>query len=128
MRWSSGPVQRSSACFANSSFAASGAGASIQATRYPGASVFFHDEQMYPEAQGFWTMGAHSVQVTVAVPPAQTSTPVTLRMHPGAKPNAVTISTFGWQHYVEMVPGHAVEVELPMFPSGVVPLTIATEL
>ena len=61
---------------------------------------------------------------TVAVPPDHAAIPVVLHMHPGAKANLVTISTFGWQRRVDLVPGQAADVELPMFPSGVVPLTI----
>lgn len=99
----------------------------LAAAQYPAAHLYFHDEQLYPEAQGFWTMGHSASRVTVAVPPDRATTPVTLRIHPGAKPNAATISTFGWEQRVELVPGEAVEVELPMFPSGVIPLTINAE-
>jgi len=98
----------------------------LAAANYPGASVYFHDEQSYPEAQGFWTNGGRATHVTVASPPGQ-HTPVVVRMHPGAKANSVTISTFGWQRYYDLVPGQAVEVELPQFASGVVPLTIAAD-
>jgi hypothetical protein len=96
----------------------------LAAAQYPGASLFFHDEQMYPEADGFWTIGGHASHVTVAVTQDRLATPVVLRIHPGAKPNVATISTFGWQQRFDLTPGNAVEVELPMFPSGVVPLTI----
>jgi hypothetical protein len=98
----------------------------LAAANYPPASVYFHDEQLYPEARGFWAMGGRDSHVTVAVPPDQ-QTPVVVRMHPGAKPNNVTISTFGWVRRYELVPGQAVEVELPQFASGVVPLTISAE-
>jgi hypothetical protein len=96
----------------------------LAAASYSGTLLFFHDEQMYPEPHGFWTIGDHAAQVTVAVPPDRASTRVTLHIHPGATPNVATISTFGWQQRVELTPGTAVDVELPMFPSGVVPLTI----
>jgi len=98
----------------------------LAAANYPAAAVYFHDEQLYPEAQGFWTIGGRSSHVTVAARPGQT-TPIVVRMHPGAKANTVTISTFGWQRNYELVPGQAVEVELPQFASGVVPLTITAE-
>ena len=98
----------------------------LAAANYPAASIYFHDEQLYPEAEGFWTIGGRSSRVTVAARPGQT-TPIVVRMHPGAKANTVTISTFGWQRYYELVPGQAVEVELPQFASGVVPLTITAE-
>jgi hypothetical protein len=98
----------------------------LAAANYSGATFYFHNEQLYPEAQGFWTMGGQASQITVATPPGHTA-PVTLRMHPGAKPNTVTVSTFGWHRSYDLVPGQSVEVELPQFASGVVPLTITAE-
>jgi hypothetical protein len=98
----------------------------LAAAIYPTANFFFHDEQMYPEPQGFWTIGGQAARVTVATPPGQ-STPVVLRIHGGAQANRATISTFGWTRSFLLVPGEAAEIELPMFPSGVVPLTITTE-
>ena len=99
----------------------------LAAAAYPVASVFFHDEKMYPEATGFWTMGGRASQVTIAVPPDHASSPMTLQIHGGATPNVATISTFGWQQRIELTPGQAADVQLPMFPSGVVPLTIDAE-
>ncbi len=95
----------------------------LAAAAYSGATLFFHDEQLYPEPNGFWTLGGSASHVTFAVPPDHTA-PVVLRMHPGAVENNVIVSTFGWQRSFPMVPGVAVEVELPTFDSGVVPLTI----
>jgi hypothetical protein len=99
----------------------------LAAAQYPAASLFFHDEQMYPEPNGFWTIGGHASHVTLAVPPDRIGTAVALRIHPGATPNVATISTFGWQQRYELTPGQAVDVDLPMFPTGVVPLTIDVE-
>lgn len=95
----------------------------LAAASYPAASVFFHEEQMYPEPKGFWTAGAHASQLTVAVPDAQAA-PVVLSIHSGAVPNTATLSTFGWSETVQLSPGKLVNIELPMFPNGVVPLTI----
>ena len=98
----------------------------LAAAAYPAASLFFHDEQVYPEPQGFWTLGRDDSHVTVAVP-AHQAAPVVLRMHPGAAENHITLSTFGWRRSFDLVPGQAVEVELPVFESGVVPLTISAD-
>jgi len=98
----------------------------LAAATYPAASIYFHDEQLYPEAAGFWTIGGRSAHVTAAAPPGQ-ALPVVVRIHPGAKPNSITLSTFGWRRSYDLVPGQAVEVELPQFASGVVPLTISSE-
>ncbi|HYE86441.1 MAG TPA: hypothetical protein VEA16_08805 [Vicinamibacterales bacterium] len=97
----------------------------LAAARYSAANVFFHEEDMYPEPQGFWTMGARSSRLTLAVPPSQTT--VTLRVHSGATPNIATFSTFGWQQTLELTPGNIAEVQLPVFPNGVIPLTIDLE-
>ena len=98
----------------------------LAAAAYPAATLFFHDEQLYPEAKGFWTLGSNTAHVTVAVPKGQTA-PVVLHVHPGAAANHITISTFGWQKIFNLVPGEAVDVELPVFDSGVVPLTISAD-
>jgi hypothetical protein len=98
----------------------------LAAAIYPAATLFFHDEILYPEREGFWTLGGTTAHVTVAVPHEQTA-PVVLRMHPGAVRNHATISTLGWSRSFDLVPGDSVEVELPVFDSGVVPLAIAVE-
>lgn len=98
----------------------------LSAGVYNGVTVFFHDEQMYPEPQGFWTVGGRSAAVTVAVPPGRTG-PVVLRIHCGGQANTATISTLGWQQVHALEPGKAVDVELPMADGGVSPLTISTD-
>jgi hypothetical protein len=96
------------------------------AARYGPISVFFHDDRMYPEPAGFWTHGRRIADVTVAVPPNH-SAPVILRLHSGGAANRASFSTFGWQRDVALVPGEAVEIELPAMTGGIVPLTIAVE-
>jgi hypothetical protein len=98
----------------------------MSAAVYHGVSVFFHSEQMYPEPEGFWTIGRRSAGVTVAAPPGRTA-PIVLRIHCGGQANHATISTFGWQKSYALVPGTAVDVELPMAAGGVMPLTISTD-
>jgi hypothetical protein len=96
----------------------------LAAAQYPGATMFFHNEQMYPEPSGFWTTGGRSAEVTIAMPPGQT-TPIVLRIHAGAAPNTATFSTFGWAREYALVPGKDALVELPVVSNGVIPLTIA---
>jgi len=98
----------------------------LSAATYGGVMFYFHDERMYPEPNGFWTTGRRSADVTVAMPPGRT-TPVTLRIHGGAQANNATITTFGWRRDYALVPGQAVEVELPVVAGGVIPLTISTD-
>jgi hypothetical protein len=96
----------------------------LAAAQYPGATMFFHNETKYPEPKGFWTMGGRSAEVTIAMPPGQT-TPVTLRIHGGAQPNTATLTTFGWEREIPLVPGKDEIVELPVPSNGVIPLTIS---
>jgi hypothetical protein len=96
------------------------------AAQYGDAHLYFHDDRMYPEENGFWALGRRSSDVTVAVPPNHAD-PVVLRIHPGAKANNVTFSTFGWRETHSLFPGQAAEIELPRMEGGVVPLTITVE-
>ncbi len=98
----------------------------LAAAAYGEVVCYFHDEQMYPEPSGFWTTGERSADVTIAAPPGRTA-PVVLRIHSGSQANRAVITTFGWRREVALVPGEAVEVELPVVAGGVVPLTIATD-
>jgi len=98
----------------------------LSAATYQNVMFYFHNEQMYPEPNGFWTIGRRSAEVTVAVPPERTA-PVVLRIHGGGQANNATITTFGWQRDLALVPGEAVEVELPVVAGGVIPLTITTD-
>lgn len=98
----------------------------LSAATYQGVMFYFHNEQMYPEPSGFWTIGRRSADVTVAVAPGRTE-PVVLRIHSGAQANNATITTFGWRRDYALVPGQAAEVELPVVAGGVIPLTISTD-
>lgn len=98
----------------------------LSAASYQNVMFYFHNEQMYPEPNGFWTVGNRSAEVTVAVAPDRT-TPVVLRIHGGAQANNATITTFGWRRQLALVPGDAAEVELPVVAGGVIPLTISTD-
>lgn len=98
----------------------------VAAAHYGGASLFFHDDRMYPEPGGFWTLGHRTSDITVATP-SERSSRVVLRIHSGGKENSATFSTFDWSRRVSFVPGEAVEVELPAMAGGVVPLRIAVD-
>ncbi len=98
----------------------------LSAAAYGDVMCYFHHEQMYPEPNGFWTIGRSSADVTVASAPERT-TPVILRIHGGSQANNATITTFGWRRRLALVPGQAAEVELPVVAGGVIPLTISTD-
>lgn len=96
----------------------------LAAAQYGGVSVFFHDEQLYPEPTGFWTVGKRRMSVTVAAGADPSS--LVLRMHSGAVANHVTLASPGWERTIDLVPGAPQQVTLPTTVSGVLPLTIRT--
>jgi hypothetical protein len=98
----------------------------LAAGRYEGALVFMHEEYLYPEANGFWTIGNRPNRLTIASLRGS-AVPVVLRIHCGTQANRMTISTRGWQHTYSLAPGVAQDVELPWMANGVIPLLITTE-
>jgi hypothetical protein len=83
----------------------------LSAVAFPDASLFFHDEDVYPERTGVWVHGESTTSMTVA--PRHPEQGVTLRVHSGAKPNTVTFSTTTWGERVELMPGVPREVHIP---------------
>ncbi len=98
----------------------------LAAARYGDVSVFFHDEQLYPEAAGFWTMGKRMATVTMTTP-AGREKPIALRIHCGSQANRLTLAMRGWTQTLDLVPRVSQVVELPALATGVMPLSLATE-
>src|SRR5438093_1048439 len=59
----------------------------LSAVSFPAASIFFHDEDVYPERNGFWVHGASTAYMTVAANHPDEG--VTLRVHGEGRPNSV---------------------------------------
>lgn len=95
----------------------------LSARRYPAATLFFHDENLYPERDGMWTRGARVASVTVVPAPGRRSN--LLRLNCGSRGNTVTLMAPGWQAKQALVPGQVAEMELPAPTRGVIPLTIS---
>jgi hypothetical protein len=74
--------------------------------------VFFHDGESYPEPGGFWVKGRSTALVTL-----QKANPsdgaITLALHGGPRPNAVTLSSARWSQQLELVPGLTAKVDVP---------------
>jgi hypothetical protein len=83
----------------------------LSAIQAPSASIFFHDEDVYPEKTGFWVHGESTAYMTVAAHYPERG--VILRVHSGAAPNAVTFATSTWGERVALVPGIPREVRVP---------------
>jgi hypothetical protein len=83
----------------------------LSAVGFPSASVFFHDEDVYPERTGFWVHGESTSYMTVAS--NHPDQDVTLRVHSGAAANTVTFATTTWGERVALTPGSERDVHIP---------------
>jgi hypothetical protein len=83
----------------------------LAAVDFPSASVFFHDEDVYPERTGFWVRGEATAVMTVA--PHQAGDGVTLRIHGGAQANTVELATTTWGSRVIVAADQSTEVQVP---------------
>jgi len=96
----------------------------LSAAQYGNVLVFMHEEFLYPEPSGFWTIGDRENRVTFATPAG--AAPVVLSVHCGARANRMTVATHGWSKTLELQPGYAQELELPQTANGVLPAVITT--
>jgi hypothetical protein len=83
----------------------------LSAIQTSSASIFFLDEDVYPEKSGFWVHGESTSYMTVAANLPDRG--VTLRVHSGAMPNIVTFATPTWGERVALVPGTPRDVHVP---------------
>jgi hypothetical protein len=95
----------------------------LSARKYRDATLFFHDENLYPEREGLWLRGERVATVTVAPSPGR-ATPSGVRINSGSRGNTATLSSGGWEATNSLVPGQVAEVVLPAAQRGVIPLTI----
>jgi hypothetical protein len=86
----------------------------LSAREFPGASVFFHDEEVYAENAGIWIRGHSTAWMTVA--PEHPDKDLTLRVHSGRRANAMTFVTTTWGTRVELEPGVPRDVQVPAPP------------
>jgi hypothetical protein len=87
--------------------------------------MFFHDSNVYPEAEGFWVKGRVAARMTLRKT-LQDATELQLAVHSGARPNVVTLSTRSWSQTLELVPGVTQRVTVPVDGAPFVALTIST--
>jgi len=94
----------------------------LAAARYEGVSVYFHDDAVWPEANGFWTRGESTARMTVA---AERRGPVPLKLHGGGRANAVKFETPTWTREVWLRADGAVELTVPPDRRpGIIPLQV----
>jgi hypothetical protein len=95
----------------------------LSARKYRDATLFFHDENLYPERDGMWLRGRRVGHVTVARAAGRTTLP-SVRINCGSRGNTATLSSGGWAATHSLVPGQVVDVRLPAVAGGVIPLAI----
>jgi hypothetical protein len=77
--------------------------------RYERTSVFFHDEETYPEERGFWTRGGATSEFTLTAP---TASPPRLRLRAGPVPLTVRVALAGGDARFSLAANESREVEI----------------
>lgn len=95
----------------------------LSARKYRDATVFFHDENLYPEREGMWLRGQRVAAISV-VPGPGVEMPTAVRINCGSRGNTATLNSNSWEATHSLVPGQVAEVVLPAATRGVIPLTI----
>jgi len=98
----------------------------VLATRALGggdAMLFFHNDVVLPEHDGFWTPGHSTMVVTVAAPRGR---PARLRLRAGPVRTDVRLSAESWRQDVTLEPNSVREVTVPVPASGAMRLAIET--
>jgi hypothetical protein len=74
--------------------------------------VFFLDDHVFPEADGFWVKGAQSADMVIAWD--DPGRPVELRLANGTAPNAVVIEIAGIQKTMTLAASEVRRWEVPL--------------
>lgn len=96
----------------------------LQVARYGASWVFFHTEDTYPEAGGFWTRAGRQTSVTVASP-GEAPPRIVIRAGPVA--TGVTLVVAGRAERIRLEAGEARELDLPAGADGVWPVGIEAD-
>jgi hypothetical protein len=103
----------------------------IAAARKDGLTLYFHDDRTYVEAEGFWTKGRTTVDLTLArsAPSPPPAASVRLRIQGNTKSEtAVTLATPAWSTHVTIPPGQPVEVTVPWRAElAILPLAVTVD-
>jgi hypothetical protein len=91
---------------------------------YGSVSVYFHNLELNPEPNGFWTIGRREGRFTVAVKHGQPMP--ALRVHSGAAANRAVFRSGAWEQRLDMAPGRQYDVALPADADGVSTIEVTT--
>lgn len=88
------------------------------------ATVFFHDDFVFAEPNGYWTRGRARAEVTYAT---KTDSPATIALvvHCGPVPNQVLLRTPGWEERLVIEPGVTGPLAIPTTAQPVLGVRIA---
>ena len=89
----------------------------LAAAAYGPLVVLFHDGALYPEPGGFWTTGERLARMTVSCD-GGCARGVVLRVHSGARPNHLRLTSHGWSQDVDLVGNQPVDVTVPPPSTG----------
>ncbi len=89
----------------------------LAAAAYGSIVVFFHDGALYPEHGGFWTTGERLERVSITCD-SGCARGVVLRVHSGARPNHLRLSTHGWSQDLDLRGSQPVDVIVPPPAAG----------
>lgn len=84
----------------------------LSAADFGVARAFFHDSGAHTEADGFWVRGRTTARMTILKSRASDSS-LTLAIHSGARPNALTLATPDWEKRIDLVPGLTTRIDVP---------------
>ena len=82
------------------------------AVRYAQSTVFFMDDQSYPEPQAFWVGGARTSEIVLQ--PDAPGVSETVLVRNGAADNAVLITVGGWRDELRLGPGEERRLQIPL--------------
>lgn len=77
------------------------------------SGVFFIDENVFPEGEGFWVHGGRTTSIALSRSAAAANRGHVLQVQNGGAPNTVTIQVSGWQEVMTMAAGEVRAVTLP---------------
>jgi hypothetical protein len=97
----------------------------IGASESGAASIYYHDDQAFPEAHGFWVRGGgRTTRATVYR--ASGDGPLLLTVHSGLIDNRFTIACGGWTRTLELRREAPERIEVPC-PGRLVTLELSAE-
>jgi hypothetical protein len=82
------------------------------AVRYGEATLYFLDEQSFPEREGFWIGGSRTSQIVVQPDAPQVTQ--TLRLRNGPAENSLLVTAKGWREELRLAPGEERLLEVPL--------------